>query len=369
MQEEKYLLSKEQLEFIRFLSDRVGTDSVLKDRLNNCIATLSKVRQTSDQKENLLLVHSPQKTIDLFYQFSKNDDLKWFTHKWDRPEEDYNIYYYINKQPDNFKLLNEYFYGENAGVPLHIINHLKNFINLTEKGFFIFDQFGKRFPYLWIDTIKWCQEHPGKWPGNMPTDDGRIFETWIKNFKQTIEFRRDVDFDQKFGVQIKKFIKSLISQEVAKVTYTEDFLKIGRNIGFYCYVNGLFQGLSKIFNWIEDYKALSNKVTIDLEQAEDGYNLVIHHLNSFFSCEDNKLNGLGGDLKELRERLFSVCDLIIEANRENQSPIRVVCLDNETQGSFSVRSGKNQITLSPCRFEPLETSPNGVKYILKLYKK
>lgn len=366
---EKYTLSKEELDFIRFMSDSVGPDVSLKKRLNSCIAKLSKTPQLSDEGEEIKLFHSPKTTIDLFSQFSRNDNLKWFTHKWDRPEEPFDINYYIAKQPANFRFINEYFYGDKAGVPQHILNHLKNFINLKEKGFFIFDQYGKRIPYLWIDTLDWCKENPGRWPGDMPTDDGRIFETWIKAFKKTIEFRTDVDFDQKFGTQIKKFIKSLISPEVADITFSENFLKIGRNIGFYCYVNGLFQGLSKIFKWIENYKALSNRVSVDLEKDEDGYKLIILHSHSYFSCEDNKLNGLGGDLKELRERLFSVCDLIIEADRENQKAIRVVCLDDRTQGKFPSKSGKNQIILNECRLEHLETSPKGVKYILKLYKK
>lgn len=365
MAKEEYLLSKDQLDFIRFMSDNTGSDFMLKDRVNKCI---SKLQQKNKPNGKIQLVHSPQKTIDLFSLFSRNDDFKWFTHKWDRPDADFDINWYIENQSRNFKFLDDYTFGKDAGIPLAILNHLKNFINLEEK-YKIYDQTGKLIPFTWFDTLQWCKGHPGKWPGHMPTDDGRLFETWIKIFKRTIEFRTDVEFDKKFGVQTKKFIKNRISPEVADITFTETFLKTGRSIGFYCYVNGLYEGLTKILDWIEAYKALSNKVTVDLGKEDDSYRLVIMHSDSYFSCDEIKLNGMRGDLKELRGRLFSVCDLSIEADRENDKPIRVCCLDKDTRGIFSLKSGGRQFNLTPCRLEELDYSPGGVKYILKLYIK
>ena len=84
------------------------------------------------------------------------------------------------------------------------------------------------------------------------------------------------------------------------------------------------------------------------------------HKGSYFSGNVEKLKGLSGNFKKIRELLFSVCDFSMSGEK-NGKAIEIIALDNETQ-----MYGKNII--SETKIVECNNSVEGVLYSLKLYR-
>jgi hypothetical protein len=327
---------------------------------------------SSTAKQSCERIHCPQKMIEFLSKFSRDDRFKWFTHKSDSPLD---LCAKRDAQVDNFKYLDRYCYGERASIRESLLRHVKNFINLR-KDYILRDQNSEEIKVKWFDMVEMSRksENERLWPGEL-IKDGTRFETYINRFKRTIEFRTDCDRKDKFRYQIKNLFKANLTNEI-EVVYTDSFEELSNNVNVYCFVNTLFKGLSQICKWIESYKALGNRVIVDLKQETDFYRFSILHEGSYFSCSDNKLDGLGGDLKMVRVELFSICDFEMigdfrMAGISGNNVKRVVCLDDETRLKEinGCKEGEGIITFTKCKIEDVEGQVGGVKYMLKLYRR
>lgn len=308
--------------------------------------------------------HNPHGVIEFLRLFSSDDILKWFTHKWDNGSKYLTLENLFSLLNDYKSSLRTYSFGENnKGVPAPLYYHVLNFITPDKtKKLQIFDQFGETIEMTWgcKTTQDWCSEHPGIWPSAYITPEGKSFEYSINRFKRTIEFRTDCDIDDKFSFQIRRIIESSLVNNV-KIKYSSNFRNIGRDVNIYCDIKSLFAGIKDICDWIRSYKSKGDTLLVDMEYHNSFYLLKFLHQGSYFSCPKEKLKGLSGNFKDIREKLFSVCDFFM-IGRRNNGLLKVVALD-ESDG----KSG-NQI-ITETRITELENfdKVNGVEYIFKLY--
>ena len=311
-------------------------------------------------KDNTTRFHNPQGVISFLRLFSVDDRLKWYTHIWDKPGEPFSIKSMTDNARLDYDKLSKFCFGDdNKGVPPQLFYHVWNFINTKDNSSIITDQYGDQINTKWADVVEWCVANPGIWPGTYITKQGLTFESEINRFKRTIEFRTDVETNQKFGFQIKKLIKGAINGAV-KVEFTENFESLGRDVIFYCNVKALYDGIAKLCSWVASYKTKGDTLVVDMVNDNDYYVLTLLHKGSSMSGPDNKIDGMSGDFKTIREILFSTCDFAISGNF-NDSDVVVNALDKTTESI----GGTIQ---TPTTKKPMTEKPEGVCYILKLYR-
>ena len=309
--------------------------------------------------ENDLRCHNPKGVIQFLRLFSIDDNLKWYTHKWDKPDIPFSIQDMIKNAKPNYDKLRKFCFGENnEGVPAQLFYHVWNFINPNGNEKVITDQFNNPLSTKWVDVKKWCDENPGRWPGEFITPEGVSFETTINRFKRTIEFRTDVDSTDKFGFQIKSLIRRSLNNSV-KIEFSDSFNRIGREAKFYCNVNAIHKGISKLCDWVSSYKVKGDTLFVDLDSYDGYYVLNLFHRGSTMSGPEYKINGLSGDFKSIREILFSACDFEI-SGKFNDNYVRIIALD---QTSLT----KGGTITTPTTISPISQVPDGVFYKLKFY--
>lgn len=303
--------------------------------------------------------HNPKGVIRFLRLFSVDETLKWFTHKWDNNAvslETLSANLKVNKNK-----LSDYSFGpKNQGITAKLYYHVWNFICPDKSSNnAVYDQFGERFDTIWADLTEWCKKNPGIWPDCFITPSGKSFDTIITRFKRTIEFRTDCSTTDKFGSQVRELINRAIVGSV-KVEFTSQYRELGRDLCLYCNVNDLFAGIKEICEWVSSYKSKGEKLVVDMEYHDTYYLLTLFHEGSYFSGSHDKLCGLSGNFKSIREKLFSVCDFTMSSTLNGES-IDVIALadDMEMVGSNIV---------SPCKILPSSKSSIGVLYTLKLYK-
>lgn len=343
----KYL-SKPQL---RKIEELIVRDSVLIEKEGK--------PQKLSSKDETIRYHNPQGVVDFLRLFSIDDSLKWFTHEWDKQGEPFSIQSLIDDSKNNLEKLRKFCFGEdNKGIPAPLFYHVWNFICFNSTKASIEDQYNQSIETKWADVFDWCKEHDGLWPGCMITPQGISFGSIINQFKRTIEFRTDVEADQKFGFQIKTLILKAINGAV-KVNFSDRFDSIGMDVKFYCFVNSVYKGITKLCNWVASYKAMGDTLFIDLDFFDNCYILNLLHKGSRMSGPMSKIDGLSGDFKLIRETLFSTCDFEI-TTKFNDDSIRIVALDKKT----CTKGGAIQ---TPTTIITTNLIPEGVSYSLKFH--
>ncbi|MDO4511358.1 MAG: hypothetical protein Q4B68_06040 [Bacteroidales bacterium] len=359
---------KELEQFLHFLnhnktltkSQRKKYEQLLaRDCAPSEVITPAEQNEPAKQKivDDTIRIHNPDGVISFLRQFSIDDSLKWYTHKWDTSDP-FSFEDMASTIKSNQAKLKGFCFGKNnVGVPAPLYYHVWNFI-CPNKTNVIKDQHEKIFPTKWADTKQWCKENEGEWPGKYITPEGVSFEHEINRFKRTIEFRTDVETDEKFGFQIKSLIKKSVHGAV-KVEFTDRFNKIGREAKFYCYVNSAFSGIRKLCDWVAAYKTLGDTLLVDAFVEDKMLILSLLHKNSRMTGGEQKFNGLSGDFKSVRETLFSVCDFEM-SGLLNEEMVRIVALDKETKAE-----GSSIIT--PTKIIQTQDSIEGVSYLLKFH--
>ena len=309
-------------------------------------------------KKEQIFHHSPQKMVDFLYQFSRNEDFKWFTHNPAETDDMiFNYEVYITKAKENFKKISK-------GLNYLTLRNVRNFIFDTENAAKDFNN--KDIKFRWKDLSKWCLEHKGKHPNYVLVDDYN-FEHYINIFKNTIEFRTD-DYRWSFANRVTEFIckEDVINcRQDININFTDEFFSIGNSLHVYVDVRQFFSAIKEIVRWIITNKSKSNEVEVSLEEHDDKYVFSIFHKNSFFSIDDNKLKGQDGDFPKVREMLLNVADWTIETDIKDKS-VRVFCLDQNTE-YINTESNVNKVK-SDNRIEFLNSKVGGVKHLITLYK-
>lgn len=361
---EKYNLTKDQLDFISFMKRETSSQPNLNERLEKYLIDLPTTEPVINEKkisDNTTRHHNPKGVIKFLRLFSIDDTLKWFTHKWDNNSEELNLSNLFRNFSSNLNKLRTFSFGDaNQGIPAKLFYNVINFVRPDKLSDYpVYDQSGKKFDATWADVKEWAEMNPGVWPAPFITLSGQSFETTVHHFKQTIEFRTDGSLKERFNSQIRELIKTYIVGAV-NVEFTKGFRELGRNLNIYCNVNSLFAGIKNICDWVASYKIKGDTLIVDLQNFDTFYQLTLFHKGSYFSGNLDKFNGLSGNFKTLRENLFSVCDLSMEGKLDGRC-IKVTALDKDTE-----MSGANITT--PTKIIESDDTIDGVLYTLKLYK-
>lgn len=325
---------------------------------DDTISSINNKVEPSKRKDDTIRVHNPKGVVEFLKLFSIDDTLKWYTHVWDK-DDDFSIEMLIKNAKNNYEKLRDFCFGENnRGVPASLFYHVWNFISPDKTQIKLRDQYGIIFETKWADVIEWCKEKK-VWPEAYLTPQGTSFEFDINRFKKSIEFRTDVDLDQLFGFQIKKLLRQTINGSV-KLEFTDSFNTLGLEAKFYCYVNALYSGITSICNWVSAYKSKGDTLIVDLQNMDNCYILTLLHKGSSMSGPRSKIEGLSGDFKSIREKLFSVCDFEI-LGTYNGSPIKISALESSSRA-------RGRSIISTTRVMDIHEKQEGVCYKLKFYQ-
>ena len=364
----KIMNQKELKEFIYFFTHNKNLTKVQQLKRDELLvrdcgrkSTDAESTEKKKQSDKTLRLHNPRGIIRFLRLFSVDDTLKWFTHKWDNNAKILSLETLFANLTINNNNLSDYCFGlENQGITAKLYYHVWNFIRPDKSSNnVVYDQFGEKFDTTWADLKEWCKENPGRWPDSFITPSGKSFDTIITRFKRTIEFRTDCSTADKFGAQVRELINRTILGSV-KVEFTKRYRELGRDLCLYCNVNDLFAGIKEICVWVSSYKSKGEKLIVDMEYYETYYLLTLFHEGSYFSGSQDKLCGLSGNFKNIREKLFSVCDFTMSSTLNGES-VDVIALSDEME-----MVGTNIV--SPCKIVPSSYSNKGVLYTLKLYK-
>jgi len=349
----KRLTLKQQKKLFDLTSKEIRKDKFFGFGLEERITKLEK--ELSNTKtpinEELSKIHSPKGMVKFLYQFSSDEQYKWFTHKPDLKVDEIN---YLSRI-ENFKKIKITF-----NLNYSTILFIKSFFLKDEKLSVFHPGFTTELTYSNEKILTEIKK------GINPFDiiiNKISFVDIINKFKNAIEFRLDKD-KYKFDNLFMDFITNKISVDINE-KYTYDFLKNSKILTTYIDVNNFFRGIYIIMEWVNKYKSLSNELIIDLKEENDYYLLILFHKGSKIHHDpfSLKLNGLGGDFDTLRKYWFSIVDFEIEADfAENNKSYHLICLNNETQLSFT------NPKLSENLIIPIQDSVGGVKYFIKIYK-
>ena len=347
-------LTQEQKEQILSLGAKeLKNDKELGNVLEERVARLEKIvnNETPEKPTDFIKFHKPKDMIKFLYQFSSEEEFKWFTHE---PDLKINEINFLSKI-DNIKKI-KFPFNLNYSTILFI----KSFFLKDEKLSVFYPEFSTDLTYSHEKVLSEILK------GINPFDiviNQVSFVDIINKFKHTIEFRLD-NLKYSFVTLFMDFISSKISVDFNE-KYTDDFLKVSKVLTTYIDVNNFFRGIYILIEWINKYKSLSNELIIDLKEENDYYLLILLHKGSkiYHDPFSLKLNGLGGDFDTLRKYWFSVVDFFIEADfSENKMPYQIICLNKETHLTFTnPRLSENKIV-------PLQECVGGVKYLIKIYK-
>lgn len=364
-----YNLTKEQLDFISFMKAQLAFHPDLKKRFDSCLSNsaIDNGRQNSDSNADKVLIHSPQKMIEFLSLFSRDDRFKWYTHKWDMSTL-FDIDDMIRKQNTVKVTLSEKAYPKKSGPTVNesTYNQVWNFINFnnpTDKPYVWRNTKFEAIGYGWHSIKGLSKNNPEVAVENLSLENGHQFKDYIRMFKATIEFRTDLEYNDRFCTLIRKSINSTLPKDF-EVTFSSNFKEIGSELNIYCDVIGVLCALNTMCNWITKHKTRSSNVNVDLISEEDYYILAITHKGSYFNNLE-KLSNPSGDFENLRNRIFSVCDFSMEGDLK---------IDGQKKGSIIVNALDENTRmqnkrLTACNIDKLSSDTGGVVYKLKLFKR
>lgn len=291
--------------------------------------------------------HNPKNMVTFLYRFSKDDDLKWFTHDPEQPGFKFDYAQYIINAKKGFE-------EKAKGINPSTWYNVQNFIFDTKDD--AKDYYDKVIKVRWKDMKKWCVEHGSQHPYDTLVDDYK-FSRYIDIFKNTIEFRNI----PKFSDRLEDFISdiALYTPDI-KTVFSDGFYSLGGQVRVFIDVRQLFFAIKEICKWIIENKSKGNRVEVCVEERPDSYVFSLFHINSYMNVDEEKLKGLSGDFHKVRNILLNVADWTIDADVNNES-LHIVCLDGNTKYA-------NNKVISENRFESLPNKVNGVRHSITLYK-
>lgn len=332
---------------------------------------LNKNKENNEEtvKMNLKRIrqsHSPKKMIDFLSLFSRDDRFKWFTHKWDMSVP-FDIEGMIKNLQTSKAILNDMAYNDGPAINKKTYNQVWNFINFEnneEKPFPWTNTDSKSIHIGWYSVVDLSKDTPDTPIENLVLSDGHQFKDYIRMFKSTIEFRTDLRDDDRFSELIWNKLTTRLPKDF-DINFDPQFDEIGYDLNIYCDVIGILTALDTFCDWMTKHKSISSNVDIDLIAEEDSYILEITQRGSYFN-NIGKLERPSGDFKELRERLFSVCDLTLEGDYIEDGKMRgslvVKALDENTMSEDGLLTPPNVVKES-------DEKKGGVRYKLRIYKR
>jgi len=296
--------------------------------------TIVKQESIITQKNNgghFDTIHDPKYVASLLHLFTEEKSyLKYATHIWDTRSNEGDSHFsgyddFIDKIKSQLKER-----GFTRGKEGHrnLYSHNKDLYYLIEK-FLLEDNIEEN--YGWgEDKIRigyscpsknglkdWMEKNPNAQPGDMPISEfpealrpekvgGKVpstFKDVINAFKSSIEFR-----DSSLYYAFKKIFHS------SNYTVSKEDLNKLKGVSFYTNTYAFKEALRIVASNI-DARTEYTKVGIDVENSDDYVEITICHKKSFSDKDvnDSKLQLKGGQMKDIRDKLVSLCDFSVES--------------------------------------------------------
>lgn len=279
-------------------------------------------KMENKESQSKLSRHNPKDTIRFLNELSRSESYKWFLHSYD---SDYPFMYkdYIENASKAFSKT------ASRSINSHTWKIVHNFL-FGSKDPKYSDEWdligGDKVKFGWKNLVEWCNENPGLYPSDVELNASECmvkvnpnlnlihFKDLIREFKYLIEVRTDDNFKMLDG-----YIKRLLFSEGIFTDFDVKFVGDFENINFYTDVYQVMRGLKIVLKWCHSYKARSTTIVVSMENLNDHYLLSICHVGShiLLPLRSEKISGVNGDMKVLREILYSVCDLSIYSKLED----------------------------------------------------
>ncbi|XWW47041.1 hypothetical protein JYG30_06225 [Fibrella sp. USSR17] len=291
----------------------VENEIVIKGRRSVNAGVRKNIPQILDEKTKNIeksFPHKPKDVVEFMKLFDDASSLKYLTHDYDEVEQKFDIHKFIGEAEKIFKQ-----YTYKYTIPPSLWKLINQFaFEKTPKWF----SAGQEIEEGWSSKkwIKWSETH------GFPSKNVS-FESIIKEFKNQVRVRAlpkiiQRAIDKKFGDQQNSFNFNFIELEKAD---------------FYTHADSFTAGLEHLFDEICNRSEFPN-VTIKLQRGIEGdYRQRIIHIQHHDSYPSNKsidevfekYKSSGGNLWEVRRKLFGYCHWYIETIWDEQ-PTRIYLL-------------------------------------------
>lgn len=334
---------------------------IVREEMTNANVASS---DASTPEKQPIPTHSPCDMVKFYYRLSKDEGLKWYTHDPDGVMRDYSIY----MKSSDTNLREAY---KDLSLNRETRDNVRNFV-LTSK-YPPKDWNGSAIAHSWRDIGAWLKDNPGGNPFTA-TFDNEPFKSYVDKFKNSIEFRTNLNSAMVFNQRVMDFIYNIqeIPSEIREeVNFTNRFLYLGKDFNEYVDIRQLFAAIKIIFKWIAEKKELSSSVEIDLDSAPEFYELSIKHIDSRLKINRAKMKAQSGDMKKLRDTLFCVADCFISADWEHDgvlSSVKIDLLNGDMSGEYRYDAKPIELVLDDAVVSELDSPVGGVKYSIRLYK-
>lgn len=347
----KFDFSFEPLSDIQFIEELKKLNRAQKDIL------ITDITQNPN-KENL---HNPRQISSFLHDFNADENLKYYTHKWDK-EEDFDIRKFRDKAWKSFEAIRKKY----PDLPNSMIAKIRAFL------FFSDAQIGQGWSGDHIKTgwhskavLEWCQKNPGKSPyplkGNGMTFSEPIIlrnQTIIKSFKKLVEkFKSEFEFrDDDLDNGMQKLLKSVINQIDSSFEKSCNLDKVVSCTRLYTDIEKVLQATKWVLKAVYD-NLDGNTVEFSFKDInEKEVEFVILHQNSIFKKSEasfnEKIQNSGGDtLGPAKKLLRSLCDWEM-----------ITKFSDGKYGSYKVLPEDGFIEL------PIPEHYEGVKHVFRFYR-
>lgn len=358
-------LDRKSLNLVRFCLNYRGYTQEQRKKLTELLARDCRNESMSNNRSEVPVyarVHSPKKMIELLSMFSKSDNFKWYTHKWDQSKP-FDLNSLIKSQRDNKSKLDEMVFTNGCAANQNTYNHVWNFINFanSQSGYTWRNNIGEKISIGWHSILELCRTNLCD-PYVARLSDGHLFKDYVNMFKCSIEFRTDMGDMNRFSEFIINTIETQVNGALC-VNIDSSVDDYGWDANFYCDVDALRRALVIVSDWMISHKVNGSDVYISIIDAADFYELKVLHNNSYFA-NIKKLENPSGDFAELRTLLFSVCDFEMQGRLKSDkgfNSVKVIALDSNVEEV-------NRSIITPCIVSKSDELVNGVQYIFRLYK-
>ncbi|MFB9862462.1 hypothetical protein [Rufibacter immobilis] len=300
--------------FLTLAIEELRSQGVAESELNKRLESLEKIvnllkessrdPEVADSTKKEKIEHTPKKTVEALRLFDTS--LKYFTHKWDRDEEEFDRKKEIKKASVIVKSMQ---------VPKNLKQRITNFITKKrykkediEPEWFVNYLFGKQFNSYY----SWDNEKFISWFDNSISKDitsPEINDNMIDPFKHSIQIR-----DGKLENHISPLVRKVLYTEDGKTEFEIEYLNL-EQAKFYTNTQELMRGIKMILEEsILKYAKINDRYRVKIEYSDVDRTLRIIHIKSKCLSSSNNQDFLGGSFKDIRDNCFiSLCNWSIEA--------------------------------------------------------
>ncbi len=324
-----YVLSEEQLDFIRFMSKAEICTPELKNRVDGCVKKSLQNKDTCNRVPQKL--HIPLMISNFLVLFTKQDTaLRYITHTWDANQfENYETFeeqyardlkmqeiWKSNLRQDSNSML----YMASNRLFYLIYNFL---LNPAHKRWHDTYDIRIGFKNISLYIKEWMNKNQGSQPSDMPLtflpEEIRPTGLWgdkiLLKFGDVIEiFRKSICFK---GSEFYSLVRRVFNR--GEFNLDENGIQSLRGISFYTDTQRIEDAIRRVAKNCLDYKHF-NKIKISGELKDSNYTITILQKDSFSDCQynDDKIQLRGkGDMIDIKKSLQSLCDFSVRSRFRN----------------------------------------------------